>query len=52
MERIRNATKEAKSIIQKAQEDMTRYYNQQRTLVHIFKPRDKVFLDISNIQTI
>jgi len=49
MERMRNTTKEAKFAIQKIQEDMARYYNQQRTPAPIFKPRDKMFLNILDI---
>jgi len=50
-ERIRTAIKEAKSAIRKAQNDMKRYYDQQRTLALVFKPSDKVFLDASDIRT-
>jgi len=50
-ERMRAAIDEAKSAICKAQDDMKRYYNQQRTLAPVFKPGDKVFLDASDIQT-
>jgi len=50
-ERMRNTTEEVKSMIQKAQEDMVRYYNQQRTLAPVFKPRDKVFLNTLDIWT-
>jgi len=49
MEKMKNATEKAKSTVQKAQEDMARYYNQQRTLAPVFKPRDKVFLDTLDI---
>jgi len=42
---------EAKSTICKAQNDMKRYYNQRRTLAPVFKPGDKVFLDMSDIWT-
>jgi len=52
MEKMRNTTKKAKSAIQKVQEDMARYYNQWRTLVPVFKPKDKIFLDTLDIQTI
>ena len=45
------AIKEAKSAICKAQDDMKRYYNCWRTLAPVFKPGDKVFLDISDIHT-
>jgi len=49
MERIRIAIEEVKSAIHKAQDNMKRYYDQQRTLALVFKPGDKVFLDISDI---
>ena len=45
--RMESATEEAKSVIRKAQEDMTRYYNQRRSLAPIFKPGDRVYLDMS-----
>jgi len=51
MERMRTAIKEAKSTIRKAQDDMKRYYDRQRTPAPVFKPGDKVFLDASDIQT-
>jgi len=51
MERMRMAIEEAKSTICKAQEDMKRYYNRQRTPAPVFKPGDKVFLDALDIRT-
>jgi len=45
------AIEEVKSMIHKAQDDMKRYYDQQRTLALVFKPGDKIFLDASDIQT-
>ena len=48
--RIESATKEAKSVICKAQENMTRYYNWRRSLAPIFKPGDQVYLDASDIK--
>ena len=50
-ERINSATKEAKSAIHKAQEDMTWYYNRRRTLAPMYKPEDQVYLDTSDIKT-
>jgi len=50
-ERMRAAIDEAKSMIRKAQDDMKRYYDRQRTPAPVFKPGDKVFLDASDIQT-
>ena len=51
MERMKSATEEAKSAICKAQEDMTRYYNQKRTPAPMYKPGDWVYLDASDIKT-
>ena len=45
------AIKEAKSAIRKAQDDMKRYYDCQRTLALVFQPGNKVFLDASDIHT-
>jgi len=51
MERMKSATEEAKSAICKAQEDMMRYYNRKRTLAPMYKPGDRVYLDVSDIKT-
>jgi len=51
MKRMRTVIEEAKSAICKAQDDMKRYYNQQRTLALVFNPDNKVFLDMSDIWT-
>ena len=48
---MESATKEAKSAIRKAQEDMMRYYNQRRSLAPVFQPGDRVYLDASDIKT-
>jgi len=45
------ATEEAKSMICKAQEDMTRYYNRRRSPAPVFKPGDWVYLDASDTRT-
>jgi len=50
MERMKSATEEAKSVICKAQEDMTQYYNRKRTLAPVYKPGDRVYLDASDIK--
>ena len=50
-ERMRTAIKEVKSTIYKAQDNMKRYYDWQRTPALVFKPGDKVFLDTSDIWT-
>jgi len=49
--RMESATKEAKSVIYKVQEDMTRYYNRKRSLAPVFKPEDQIYLDVSDIKT-
>jgi len=49
--RMKSATKEAKSTICKAQEDITQYYNQRRSPAPVFKPGDWVYLDTSDIKT-
>jgi len=49
--RMESATEEAKSTICKAQEDMTRYYNQRRSPAPMFQPGDRVYLDMSDIKT-
>jgi len=51
MKRMRAVIDEAKSTIHKAQDDMKRYYDQQRTPAPVFEPSDKVFLNASDIQT-
>ena len=50
-ERMRTAIEEAKSMIRKAQDDMKRYYDRQRTPALVFNLGDKVFLDVSDIWT-
>jgi len=49
--RMQSTTKEAKSTIRKVQEDMMHYYNQRRSPASMFKPRDQVYLDASDIRT-
>jgi len=49
-ERMKSATKEVKSAIHKAQEDMTQYYNQKRTPAPVYKLGDRVYLDASDIK--
>jgi len=49
-ERMKSAVEEAKSAIRKAQEDMTWYYNQKRTLAPVYKPGDWVYLDTLDIK--
>jgi len=50
-ERMKSAIEEAKLVICKAQEDMTRYYNRKRTLAPVYKPGDQVYLDALDIKT-
>jgi len=49
--RMESATEEAKSVICKVQEDMTRYCNRRRSLAPVFQPGDQVYLDASDIKT-
>jgi len=49
--RMKSTTKEAKSAIRKAQEDIAQYYNRKRSLTLVFKPGDRVYLDASDIKT-
>jgi len=49
--RMESATEEAKFVIRKAQEDMTRYYNRRRSSAPVFQPGDQVYLDASDIKT-
>ena len=51
MKRMESAIKEAKFTICKVQEDITRYYNQRRSLAPIFEPGNWVYLDASDIKT-
>jgi len=49
--RMESATEEAKSVIRKVQEDITRYYNRRRSPAPVFKPEDQVYLNTSDIKT-
>jgi hypothetical protein len=49
MDRMHSALTEAKATLVKAQEDMTHYYNQRREPAPEYAPRDKVYLDRSDI---
>jgi len=49
-ERMKSPMEEAKSVIHKAQEDMTWYYNRKRTPASMYKPGDWVYLDVSDIK--
>ena len=47
---MESALKEAKAALTKSKDDMTKYYNQRRTPAPDYQPRDKVYLDASDIQ--
>ena len=51
VERMKSTLEEAKSAIQKSKDDMARYYDRRREPAPVFRPRDLVFLDSSDIQT-
>jgi Tfp pilus assembly protein PilE len=48
---MRSALEEAKAALVNSKDDMARYYNQRRSTTQVYKPGDKVYLDMSNIQT-
>src|SRR5271163_1772770 len=50
-ERMKDALDEAKAALTQSKEDMTRYYNRNRTPAPDYQPGDKVYLDASDIQT-
>jgi hypothetical protein len=45
------ALEEAKAALNKAKDDMARYYNQRRLAAPVYKPDDLVYLDTSDIKT-
>jgi hypothetical protein len=45
------ALEEAKAVLAKSKDDMAKYYDRKRTPSPDYKPRDKVYLNASNIQT-
>jgi hypothetical protein len=49
--RMNMALEEAKSALNKAKDNMARYYNQRRLLTPTYQPGDKVYLDASDIST-
>jgi hypothetical protein len=51
MEWMKSTLEEAKSTLQKSKEEMAWYYNQRREPALIFKCRDRVYLDASDILT-
>ena len=48
---MEDALKEAKVALVKSKDDMAKYYNQRRTLSLDYQPRDRVYLDASDIHT-
>ena len=50
-EHMESALKEAKVALARSKDDMAKYYDRRRTQAPNYKPRDKVYLDASNIQT-
>jgi hypothetical protein len=50
-DRMKMALEEAKAALNKAKDDMARYYNQRRLPTPTYKPGDKVYLDASDIST-
>lgn len=49
---IKSTLKEARSVIHKFQENITRYYNQKYIPTLVFCPSNKIFLDSLDIHTI
>jgi len=50
-DRMKMALEEAKAALNKAKDDMARYYNQKRLPAPVYQPGDKVYLDTSDIST-
>ena len=50
-EQMEDALKEAKAALVKSKDNMAKYYDQKRTPTPDYQPRDKVYLEASNIQT-
>ena len=48
---MENTLKEAKAALVKSKDDMAKYYNRRRTPAPDYQPRDRVYLDASNIHT-
>jgi hypothetical protein len=49
MDKMHSALTEAKAALAKAQENITRYYNQRQEPTPVYTPRDKIYLDGSDI---
>ena len=48
---MEGALEEAKAALAKSKDDMAKYYDRKRTPALDYQPRDKVYLDASNIHT-
>ena len=48
---MEDALKEAKAALVKSKDDMAKYYDQRRTPSPDYQPRDRVYLDVSDIHT-
>ena len=48
---MEDALKEAKVALVKSKDDMAKYYDWRRTLSLDYQPRDRVYLDTSDIHT-
>ena len=47
---MEDALTEAKAALAKSKDKMAKYYDHRRTPAPVYQPRDKVYLDTSNIQ--
>jgi outer membrane protein assembly factor BamD (BamD/ComL family) len=50
-DQMKGALGEAKAALAKAKDKMAKYYNRHRTPVPVFERGEKIFLDMSDIQT-
>ena len=48
---MKDTLDEAKAALVKSKDDMAKYYDQKRTPAPDYQPRDRVYLDASDIQT-
>ena len=49
---MEDALTEAKAALAKSKDEMSKYYDRRWTPTPVYQPRDKVYLDASNIQTV
>ena len=47
---MEDALMEAKAALAKSKDEMAKYYDRRRTPAPVYQPRDKVYLDASDIQ--